>query len=62
MKDQAKNSSLSLWTFTAVSGITGAGVSTVSNQQHLIQKKLTQVQKNDVTVTLYLSVLEGLWQ
>lgn len=36
--------------------------STISNQQHLLQKKLIQVKKNDFTVTVYLSVLEALWQ
>lgn len=38
--------------------MTGAGSSTISDQ-HLLQKKLIQVKKNDVTVTMYLSVLEA---
>lgn len=38
--------------------MTGAGTSTISDQ-HLLQKKLIQVKKNDVTVTMYLSVLEA---
>lgn len=38
--------------------MTGAGSSTISDQ-HLLQKNLIQVKKNDVTVTMYLSVLEA---
>lgn len=38
--------------------MTGAGSSTISDQ-HLLQKKLIQVKKIDVTVTMYLSVLEA---